>query len=82
MSDVAIVTVSAKGQIQLPKRMRDSLKLSEGARLFMEEKNGTITLQKMEHKAMDADWSSYLLSHKSLAKTWDTKEEDEAWKHL
>jgi hypothetical protein len=25
---------------------------------------------------------TYLASEKSLAKLWDTKEEDEAWKHL
>jgi AbrB family looped-hinge helix DNA binding protein len=82
MSDVAIVTVSSKGQIQLPKRMRDALKLDEGTRLFVEEKNGKITLQKLENQAMDADWSSYLLSYQSFAKTWNTKEEDDAWKHL
>ncbi len=39
-------------------------------------------IQKMETQLMDADMSSYLLSHKSLAKLWDRPEEDEAWKNL
>lgn len=82
MSEVAIVTVSEKGQIVLPKRMRDVLKIMEGCRLFVEEKGGKITIQKMETQLMDADMSSYLLSHKSLAKLWDRPEEDEAWKNL
>lgn len=80
MSEVAIVTVSEKGQIVLPKKMRDLLKIGEGSKLFVEEKKGQITLTKMENKMRDA--SSYILSQKSFAKTWDTKEEDEAWKHL
>ncbi len=82
MSEMAIVTVSEKGQIVLPKRIRDLLKITEGSRLFVEQKEGKITIQKIEPKAMDVDVSSYLLSHKSLAKLWDRPEEDEAWKDL
>lgn len=80
MSEVAIITVSEKGQIVIPKKMRDLLKIGEGTKLFVEEKNKQITLTVIENKMMDA--SSYLLSQKSFAKTWETKEEDEAWKHL
>lgn len=81
MSDVAIVTVSAKGQIQLPKRMRDVLKIDEGTRLWVEEKNGKIELIKLEPKLMDAH-ASYLLSHKVLAEDWLSNEDEEAWKDL
>ncbi len=80
MSEVAIVTVSEKGQIVLPKKMRDLLKMEEGSKLFVEEKKGQIVLTKMENKLMDAPQGFF--SPKSFAKTWENEEEDRAWKDL
>ncbi len=79
MSEVAIVTVSEKGQIVLPKKIRDMLKIGEGTKLFVEEKRGQITLHKIENIAADAP---YLLSHEALADDWLSKEDEEAWKDL
>ncbi len=83
MSEVAIVTVSAKGQIQLPKRVRDSLKIKEGSRLFMEEKNGKMTIVKLEPKAMDSDEVHWMMgvSQKVLKRDWDYKGDD-IWDEL
>lgn len=81
MSEVAIVTVSEKGQIVLPKKMRDTLKIHEGSRLWLEEKNDRIEIIKLDSSAMDAN-APFFLSHRSLAKDWFSKEDEEAWKNL
>ena len=83
MSEVAIVTVSEKGQIVLPKRIRDVLKIEEGSRLFVEENNGRMTLIKVEPKAMDRDEVHWMMgvSQKVLKKDWDYKGDD-IWDEL
>lgn len=40
------VKVLTKGQITLPKKMRDALQVHEGDTLIVEEKDGQITLKK------------------------------------
>jgi len=40
------VTVSSKGQIAIPKSIRDTLNLSEGARLLLEVRGHEIVLSK------------------------------------
>jgi len=83
MSEVAIVTVSEKGQIVLPKRIRDVLKIMEGSRLFVEEKGGKILIQKLEPAAMDSDEVRWMMSvsEKVLKKDWDYKGDD-IWDEL
>ena len=41
------VTVSSKGQIAIPKNIREALNLSEGARLTLEVKGQRIVLSKL-----------------------------------
>ena len=82
--------VSSKGQIVIPERMRKHLGLKEGTKLVLIEKDRKIMIQKegefmkiIEEKEVDPkSMALYLASHKSLAKDWLTKAEDEAWKHL
>jgi hypothetical protein len=38
--------------------------------------------EKIFEKEKVSGFRTYLASEKSLAKLWNTKEEDEAWKHL
>ena len=40
------VTVSSKGQIAIPKAVRDAMNLSEGAKLTVQRKGQTIVLSK------------------------------------
>jgi AbrB family looped-hinge helix DNA binding protein len=83
VSEVAIVTVSEKGQIVLPKRMRDLLKIGEGSRLLVEEKNGKMMLMKMDQGAMDSGEIRWMMgvSEKVLKKDWDYKGDD-IWDEL
>lgn len=43
---VEMVTVSSKGQVAIPKRVRDALNLVEGAKLTLEVRGQTIILSK------------------------------------
>ena len=65
--------MSSKGQIVIPLEMRKDIK--EGDRLIVIRKDDEIILKKRINDLA-------ILSEESFAETWDTKEEDEAWKDL
>lgn len=65
--------MSSKGQVVIPLDMRKDIK--EGERLIVIRKDNEIILKKRIN-----DWA--ILSEESFAETWNTKEEDEAWKDL
>lgn len=73
MEQINIIKMSSKGQIVIPLEMRGEIK--EGDKLIVIKKNDEIILKK-------AIPENLLLSHKSLAKIWLNKKEDEAWKDL
>ena len=86
MSEVEIITVSKKGQIVLPKKIRTDLKISQGTKLLLVEEKGEINLKKVDEllKKKKSKKVSFtmLASEKSLAKDWLSKEDEEAWKEL
>ncbi len=65
--------MSSRGQVVIPLEMRKDIK--EGEKLLVIEKEDEIILKKTIPEKL-------LLSQKSLAKSWLSKEEDEAWKDL
>ena len=65
--------MSSRGQVVIPIDMRKDIK--EGDKLIVIRNNDEIILKKSI-----PEWT--LLSEKSFAETWDTPEEDEAWKDL
>ena len=81
MGKVEIITVSKKGQVVLPKNVREEMRISQGSKLLLIEKGGKITLSKLDPLLKDKSFTM-LASEKSLAKDWLSKEEDEAWKNL
>ncbi len=81
MVSVEIVTVSGKGQVVLPKKIRNSLKITQGTKLLLVERKGEICLKKTDSLFNEKN-ATAILSEKSLAKAWLSKEEDEAWKNL
>ncbi|MBS3131025.1 AbrB/MazE/SpoVT family DNA-binding domain-containing protein [Candidatus Woesearchaeota archaeon] len=70
-----LVTVGEKGQIVIPKKIRNFLKIGKGTKLLIRENEGKITIKpvKLEEKHM-----LMLLSEASLKKTWDNPH-DERW---
>jgi AbrB family looped-hinge helix DNA binding protein len=69
--------LSAKGQVTVPKGIRDALGLKSGDLIGYEVQNGMVTLRRVE--AFDAAF------YKALAGTlgeWATPEDDEAFRDL
>ncbi len=85
MTDVAVVTMSEKGQIVLPKKTRENLRLKKGDKLLLVEEDKRISLSKVSglSKARNAfeGLSTMLASEKVLAKDWNFKGDD-VWDDL
>lgn len=73
-------TITEKGQIAIPKEIRKTKGFKKGEKiavLAFENKIELRPLKEINEKLFPA-----LASEKALAKEWNTKEEDKAWKHL
>ncbi|MBI3051528.1 AbrB/MazE/SpoVT family DNA-binding domain-containing protein [Candidatus Woesearchaeota archaeon] len=70
-----IITVGEKGQIVIPKRMRENFKIDKGTKLLVSEDRGRITIKPMK---LDERHLLMLLSETSLKKTWQNPY-DERW---
>jgi len=70
-----VITVGEKGQIVIPKQMRDDFKLDRGAKLLIVEEDGRITMKPVQ---LNETQMLMLMSESSLKKTWDNKY-DERW---
>ena len=81
MTQVEIITVSRKGQVVLPKNVREEMRVNQGSKLLLIEKEGRVTLSKLDTLLKDKSFT-LLASEKGLAKDWLLKEEEEAWKNL
>jgi len=73
-------TITKKGQISIPRRIRDIEGFKEGSRIAILAYDDRIELRSM--KQIDAKMYTAFASEKVLAKDWNSKEEDEAWKDL
>lgn len=73
-----LITVGEKGQIVIPKKIRDDLKIGKGTKLLVSEDKNKITIQPISDERL----FFMLLSEESLAKDWLTEEEDKAWENL
>jgi AbrB family looped-hinge helix DNA binding protein len=80
MSDVRTATITAKGQIAIPKEARKRAGFKEGDKIVIITHKDHVELRALPKfsEAMEAA----LLSQAAFAKDWDTPEEDEAWKDL
>ena len=73
-------TITRKGQISIPKRIRDIEGFKEGAKVAILAYDDRIELRPMEQ--VEESMQTAFASEKVLAKDWNNKEEDEAWKDL
>ncbi len=85
MSNLAVITMSEKGQVVLPKKTRDTLGLKKGEKLLLVEEKGRVTLTKVSDLTKDGKLSeglaTMLASGKTLKKDWSYKGDD-AWDDL
>ena len=70
-----VITIGEKGQIVIPKKIRNDFKLDKGTKLLIMEEKGKITIKPIR---LDGKHLFMLLSEKSLKKTWDNIY-DERW---
>jgi len=80
IADIRTVTITAKGQIVIPKAIRQKAGFKEGSKVAVITHKDRVELRPLPilSEAMEAA----LLSQETFAKEWDTPEEDEAWKDL
>lgn len=81
-----IISVSSKGQIVIPERVRKYLKINAGSRLIMIEKEGTLMLKKeeqvtkhIEESERKEDFGWMILAEKALKDVWDNQKDDKVW---
>ena len=72
---IDVISVGEKGQIVIPKKLRDEFKIEKGTKLLISEDNDKIVIKPANLKE---DYLLMLLSETSLKKTWDNKY-DERW---
>ena len=70
-----VITVGEKGQIVIPKKIRDDFKISKGTKLIVSEDKEKITIKPVR---LNEKHLFMLLSETSLKKTWDNPY-DERW---
>lgn len=81
VDNVAVTTLSAKGQIVIPKEVRKELKLKEGDKLVVVVHGKKLLIQKSKEakERIKDDFKDLLsFSEYSLKDLWDNKE-DEVW---
>lgn len=70
-----LVTVGEKGQIVIPKNIREDFKISKGTKLIVSEDRDKITIKPVK---LDEKHILMLLSESTLKKTW-ANPYDERW---
>ena len=70
-----VITVGEKGQIVIPKKIREFFKISKGTKLIVSEEKDKITIKPIK---LNEKHLLMLLSETSLKKTWDNSY-DERW---
>ena len=80
IKEIKTVTITEKGQIAIPKVIRMLEGFKEGSKISIIAYQDKIELRPM--KKMSEEMFPALISEEVLAETWNTLEEDEAWKNL
>ena len=70
-----LVTVCEKGQIVIPKKIREEFNIAKGTKMLIKEDNDKIIIKPIK---LDEKHILMLLSESSLKKTWNNRY-DERW---
>jgi len=70
-----VVTVGERGQIVIPKKLRDEFQLHKGTKLLVKEEEDGFFIKANK---LDDTQISMILGEETLKKTWDNKH-DERW---
>ena len=85
---IETLRVSSKGQVVIPEQIRKKLKIGEGTKLVLVERNNKLTLEtekqfmdhlnQLELKKEDFGW--LMLAEKSMEDLWDNEGDEKVWK--
>jgi len=78
--EIRSVTISEKGQIAIPKQIRELGGFKEGTKLAVLAYKDRVELRPITQ--MEERMDALFATEKVLAKDWNSKEEDKAWKNL
>ena len=78
--EVKTAKITEKGQIAIPKDIREIEGFKEGSKVAILAFEDRIELRPM--KQLSEKMFTALASEKSLARDWNSKEDEEAWKNL
>ena len=78
--EIKSATITEKGQIAIPKNMRKTKGFETGSKVAILSFGDYVELRPMAQIRERMDTA--IASEKSLAKDWNSKEDEEAWKNL
>ena len=78
--EIRSVTITEKGQIAIPKNMRKIKGFKTGSKIAIMAFEDHVELRPL--KQISEKIEAAVASEKSLAKDWNSIEEDKAWKNL
>jgi AbrB family looped-hinge helix DNA binding protein len=83
MDDVLTATVSEKGQLVIPKSIREKMKLKRGDKLIVAFDENRLLLEKSSNmkKRIRDDFSDLVKASETSVGFWDNKY-DEVWDHV
>lgn len=81
---IETITVSSRGQIVIPERIREELEIEEGMKLVLIQENHRLILEseveflkKLKESQERKEWVA--LGEKTFAKIWDNEKDEETW---
>jgi AbrB family looped-hinge helix DNA binding protein len=80
LKEIKSATITEKGQIAIPKHIREIEGFKEGDKIAILAYENYIELRPM--KKISEKMATAIASEKVLSKDWDSKEDDKAWKNL
>ena len=78
--EIKSAKITKKGQIAIPKHIRDIEGFKEGSRIAILAFDNRIELRPMNQ--IDERMFTALATEKILAKDWNSEEDEKAWKNL
>lgn len=79
-NSMELTSVSTKGQIVIPERVRKKHGIKPGQRLVLFERENELVLRKEEDVEQElSKWNE--LSARGIQDIWDNKEDEDVWKH-
>jgi len=80
LMEIKTATITEKGQIAIPRHMRTAKGFQTGSKIAILAFEDHVELRPM--KQVSEKMATAVASEKSLAKDWNSKEDEKAWKNL